>query len=381
MGDLRESLLRQQLQREISLARKLEAEGRHKEASVHYLRAGAIYRRLAVNYPKEKAEAMFSTASQYENLANLMKQAPTVAEAREISEDLYEKLIESLIVTSKPDLNWSDIGGLDEAKKVIKEAIILPFIKSKPPFVKSPRTILLYGPPGTGKTLLAKAACSSLQATFFEARASSLLSKYFGESTKLVSALFQKARKLQPSLIFLDEVDSLAIARGMELSEAGRRVLSQLLQEIEGFNTQTDERVIIMGATNKPWDLDEAIISRFRRKIYVPLPDFVARLDILRIHLNGAQLERQEMLQELAKRTENWSGRDLASLCQEAIMHMVREQNPGLHDLAGIQLERYTLKTRPLNWQDFEFAFSRIRPATSPKELERYEEWRREFGG
>ncbi|MEM5797888.1 MAG: ATP-binding protein [Candidatus Aenigmatarchaeota archaeon] len=380
MGDLRESLLKQQLHKEIATARTLEAEGKHKEAASHYVKAGAIYRRLAVNYPKEKAEAMFSTAIQYESLANVMKNKDVIQTAKETSEGLYEKLMESLIVTTKPDTGWNDIGGLEEAKKVIKEAIILPFIKSKPAFVKAPRTILLYGPPGTGKTLLAKAACNSLDAAFFEAKSSNLLSKYFGESNKLVAALFGKARKLQPSVIFIDELDALAVSRGKDTSEAGRRVLSQFLQEIEGFNTSED-KVVVMGATNKPWDLDEAMISRFRRKIYVPLPDYTARLDIFRIHLHGAQLASDALLHELARKTELWSGRDIASLCEEAIMHMVREQNPSLHDLSGVQIEKYNLKTRPITKQDFDFAFSKIKPTTTQKDIEKYEKWKDEFGG
>ena len=379
MGDLRESLLRQQLQRELAKARALEKAGKIKEAGVYYIKAGAIYRRLAYSAPKHRAEEMFHTASQYESLGNTIKKGEAVAEMKTISPEVYEGAIDSLIVSTKPDISWEQIGGLPDVKRTIKEAIILPFIQDKPPYIRSTRTILLYGPPGTGKTLLAKASSNTLNATFFEARLSTLLSKYFGESSKLVNALFTKARKLQPSVIFMDELDSVAGVRGTGMHEATRRVLGQILTEIEGFNTKKEDKVLIMGATNKPWDLDEAMISRFERKIYVPLPDERARKAIFKIHLEGAQLGFD--VSELVSRTEGFSGRDIAHVCQEAINLMVREMNPDLTELTPQQLEKYSLRSRPLALDDFEAALKTIRPATKPEELKRYEEWKRDFGG
>lgn len=263
---------------------------------------------------------------------------------------------------------------------MIKEAIILPFIHDKPPFIHSPRTILLYGPPGTGKTLLAKASSNILSATFFEARVSALLSKYFGESGKLVGALFDKARKEQPSLVFIDELDSIAVARSGSINEATRRVLGEFLTQIEGFNTKKEEKVLIMGATNKPWDLDDAIVSRFQRKIYVPLPDEKARKAIIRIHLEGADTSGID-LEGLVGKTQGFSGRDISSMCQEAVNIMVREQNPGLEELSSREVERYSLKYRALKPEDFEEALNRIRPAVSAQDVKKYEEWGKEFGG
>ncbi len=380
MGDLREQILRQELQKEIEKARKLEKLGKHDEAGKHYMKASAIYRRIAYNAPRARSEEMFDIASQYENLGTTIRKGGEIEKAREFAPDVYEKAINSLIITQKPETGWDDIGGLKEAKRVIKEAIILPFIHDKPPFIHSPRTILLYGPPGTGKTLLAKASSSTLNATFFEARISALLSKYFGESGKLVSALFDKARKEQPSLVFIDELDSIAVARSGSMNEATRRVLGEFLTQIEGFNTKKGEKVLIMGATNKPWDLDDAIVSRFQRKIYVPLPDEKARKGIFRIHLEGADASGID-LNELVKKTEGFSGRDIASVCQEAINSMVREQNPDLEELTSRQVEKYTLKYRALKPGDFEGALEKIRPAVSPQGIKKYEEWGKEFGG
>ena len=381
MESLRESLLRQELQRKLKIAKRLESEGKHDEASRKYMEASSIYRRIAVIAPREKAEGMFSAASQYESVSKTVRQGPELRKISKSEPELFQEAVSNLIVSQKPETTWEDIGGLKEAKSVIKEAIILPFIKDKPPFVKSQRTILLYGPPGTGKTMLAKASSNTLEATFFEAKVSSLLSKFFGESPKLVNALFDKARDMQPSLVFIDELDSVAVRRSGDTNEATRRVLGELLTQIEGFGAKGSDRVLIMGATNKPWDLDEAAVSRFQRKIYVPLPDERSRRGIFQIHLEGADVEGSRMIKELAGRTEGFSGRDIMGVCQEAVSAMVREMNPDLEGLTSKQIETYSLSTRRLSMADFEHALKKVRPATSKDDIRRYEEWKRDFGG
>ncbi len=378
--DLHQAILRQELQREIEEAKELEKKGKHRDAGEHYLRASAIYRRIAYDSPVGKAEEMFDMASQYEGFSKVLVNKARIRSMKDAPDEEKDKLIDSLIVSQKPDTDWNHIGGLEELKQEIKEAIVLPFVRGKPMYVKAPRTILLYGPPGTGKTLLAKASCNTLNATFFEARISSLLSKYFGESNKLINALFAKAKKMQPSLIFMDELDSIAVSRDSNVDESTRRVLGQLLTEIEGFNTNQQDTILIMGATNKPWDLDDAIVSRFQKKIYVPLPDLVARKIILQIHLEGADISRID-LSRLAERTEGFSGRDISNLCQEAIIKMVRETNPNLENLTVRELESYSLGHRPLTEEDFEEAFSKIKPSAQAGSIEKYEEWKRQFGG
>ncbi|RLI97979.1 MAG: ATP-binding protein [Candidatus Aenigmatarchaeota archaeon] len=381
MNSLRESVLRQELRKELDAARRLEQKGKHDEASRHYMKASAIYRRIAYVVPRQKSEEMFSASSQYESLSKTVKHGPELRKMSKSEPELYEEAVSNLIVSERPDVEWDQIGGLEEAKSVIKEAIILPFVKEKPPFVRSQRTILLYGPPGTGKSMLAKASSNMLEATFFEAKVSTLLSKYFGESPKLVNALFNKARSMQPSVIFIDELDSVAVRRSDNSNEATRRVLGELLTQIEGFGSSNDDKILVMGATNKPWDMDDAALSRFQRKIYVPLPDELSRRDIFEIHLNGAQLEGDGMLKELGKRTKGFSGRDIRNVCQEAISAMVREQNPDMDTLSSKQIESYVLKSRKLTMDDFEKALAKVRPASSKDDLQKYEEWKREFGG
>lgn len=373
MGELRMSLLKQQLQRETDLAKELEAEGKSKDAVAHYQRAATIYRRMAYISPRDNAESFFNSASQYEKKSNVMRGTTPYTRAKS------PEAVESMVISEKPTTSWDDIGGLKDVKSEVREAITLPMIEGKPAFVESPRTILLYGPPGTGKTLLAKAASNTLDANFFEAKTSALLSKYFGESSKIIEALFRRAKEDEPSIIFMDEFDSVMVSRDSDVNESTRRVISQLLMEIEGFSSGGGDKTILIAATNKPWDLDDAMISRFQRKIHVPLPDKGAREEIFGIHLKGAELDGITA-RELAGRSEGYSGRDVSNVCREAIMTMVREENPGLEDLSVKQIEKYKMNYRSLTNEDFEKAFSKVKRTVNEKTLRRYDEWGEEMG-
>ena len=355
MDDLRKQILKQELSRESELAKNLEAQGKAEQASTHYMKAASISRILGHKQILEKTDN------------------------QENDEKEIEKSVETLIVTQKPDTTWEDIGNLDEAKRVLKESIILPFIENKPDFVRSTKTIMLYGPPGTGKTLLAKAASNTLNASFFEARASELLSKYYGESSKLFSQLFDFARKKQPSIIFMDEIDSVVLSREGDIHEATRRIVGQLLSELEGFSTKKEDKVIFIGATNRPWDLDEALLSRFERKIYVPLPDEKSREIIFKIHTKGAELDGISFT-DLARKTQNFSGRDISNVCREAIMNMVREEN-SLEQIDSEKLADFSLRYRKLNSADFETALLKIKKQSTELDLKRFVEWAEEFGG
>ena len=358
--DIRKELLEQEMKRNIEKAKELQSEGRGQEAGEYYQKALSISKLIGEEkFNPEKENKV------YGKLEN----------GKEI-----ESVIETLIVNQKPDTKWEDIGNLEEAKKTIRESIILPLIQNKPEFVKSAKTILLYGPPGTGKTLLAKAASNTLNANFFEAEASSLLSKYYGESSKLFSSLFKAAREKQPSIVFMDEIDSVVLSREGEMHEATRRVIGQVLSELDGFRTKKEDKVIFIGATNRPWDLDEAFLSRFERKIYVPLPDLEARKGIFKIHLAEVGIDGISF-EDLSNKAGNFSGRDISNVCKGAIMGMVREQNPGLEGLTSIELNKYSLKYRKLSEKDFGWAFQKIKKPITKQDLERFEKWEEEFGG
>jgi SpoVK/Ycf46/Vps4 family AAA+-type ATPase len=177
----------------------------------------------------------------------------------------------------------------------------------------------------------------------------------------------------------MDEFDSIMVSRDSGIQESTRRVVSQLLTEIEGFSSAKGEKLIMMSATNKPWDLDDAMISRFQRKIYVPLPDKEAREMIFEIHLKGAVLHGMTE-KKLAEMSGGYSGRDIANVCKEAIMFMIREQNPKLEELTPTQIEKYAMKYRSLTKEDFDHAFSKVKKTVNEKTIRRYEEWGERLG-
>lgn len=293
-------------------------------------------------------------------------------------EDDYEEEVLQLI--HKSDVKWDQIGGLEDTKSAIKSAYALALAK-KPDGVQisSWRNLLLYGPPGTGKTLLAAATAGNLEATFFNVKVSSLLSKYFGESTKLISALYSVARRLSPAVIFLDEFESLTPSRGSGESGSERRIVSTLLAELDGLQGKDDDSfVMTICATNLPWLLDLAILSRFQRRIYIPLPDPAAREAILEIQLTRKGHSSQVTIKELVERTGGFAGREMEQVGQIAINNMIRRANPDLLKVVDGGLKKmiaYELRVEPLTNGDFESAFSQIKPLADSKVLRRYEIW------
>lgn len=294
------------------------------------------------------------------------------------SEDDYEEEVLQLI--HKSDVQWDQIGGLSDTKDAIKSAYALA-LAMKPDGVQisSWRNLLLYGPPGTGKTLLAAATAGNLQATFFNVKVSSLLSKYFGESTKLISALYSVARRLSPAVVFLDEFESLTPARGSGESGSERRIVSTLLAELDGLQAKDDDSfVLTICATNLPWLLDLAILSRFQRRIYVPLPDADAREEILKIHLTKKGHQTQMPVKELVRRTEGYAGREIEQLGQVAINQMIRRMNPDLLKVVdqGLDhLSKYQLKVEALSDADIETGFDQVKPLANTEVLQKYTEW------
>jgi len=289
-------------------------------------------------------------------------------------------MISGTIVTESPKVNWEDIAGLENVKQALREAIVLPI--AKPELFTGARRpwsgILLFGPPGCGKTLLAKAAATECKATFFSASSADLLSKWLGESEKLISALFKVARLKAPSLIFMDEIDSIATKRG-EGSESGgeRRVKTQLLSEIQGLKSTHDKPLLVLGATNRPWDIDNAMLSRFEKRVRVPLPDLKARTGIFKIHTEGVNTAlTEEDFIELAVRSEGYSGRDIANVCREVIMLPIREL-----DMAGLlENSDKEVNVRDITLNDFKKTLKKVKPMTNKALMKQYNDWALEFG-
>jgi SpoVK/Ycf46/Vps4 family AAA+-type ATPase len=279
---------------------------------------------------------------------------------------------------------------MENVKASLKYAMGLMLAKP-PEGVKfsPPSRFLLYGPPGTGKTLLASACARMLGATFFNVKASDLLSKYFGESTKLVSALFARARSeadTGTALVFIDEVDALSGERGGR-GESGpeRRILSTLLAELDGVSEKgRPSRVITMVATNRPWDIDRAILERFQKHVLVDLPDEPARRAVFAIHTEraGFRLADDVTLDSLAARTKGYSGRLISRVCMEAVDLMVRDMNSDVpkHVEDG-SIRGRELGVRPLAKKDFDTALGRHRPDPKEASLDPYKKWEERVGG
>jgi AAA+ superfamily predicted ATPase len=293
------------------------------------------------------------------------------------------------LVTSSP-ITWDQIGGLEDVKREIKLALALS-VARPPAGVQIPnwRNILFYGPPGTGKTLLAAATSNALRtnasdatrAVFFNVKVSSVMSKYFGESTKIVSELYGQARDASPAVIFLDEFESLAGHRDADDSGPERRILSTILAELDGLSEKgrKDIYVLTIAATNRPWDLDPAVLSRFEKKILIPLPDAETRRAILGILLEKKGFRAEAPLEELVEMTAGFSGREIERFVKEVTTRMIAETNAGLPALVDQGLEAvrsYQVRVRTLERGELAAAKRRITPQTTPEEMERYAGWK-----
>ncbi|OHT05174.1 Fidgetin-like protein 1 [Tritrichomonas foetus] len=294
---------------------------------------------------------------------------------RNIEPQMIEK-IENEILMSTSSTRWSDVAGLESAKQAVIEAIIYPMIHPEvfTGLRTPPRGVLFFGPPGTGKTMIAKALANEAGCTFFNISASSLTSKWVGEGEKLTRALFCVARVRSPSIVFIDEIDSLLTKRGDNDFEASRRVKTEFLLQFQGVSSGDDERILILGATNRPQDLDDAARRRFEKRIYIPLPDAATRKALIELLLKQCPSEiTQEQVEEIVKMTEGYSCADINSLFREAAIIPVR---------INMDIKNLNKKpdVRPMVFNDVMVAARKVKSSVSPESLKQYEEWDKEFG-
>ncbi|HDN75679.1 MAG TPA: AAA family ATPase, partial [Acidilobales archaeon] len=269
------------------------------------------------------------------------------------------------VLVEVPEVHWDDIGGLDDVKQQLREAVEWP-LKHPESYerlgIEPPKGILLYGPPGCGKTLLAKAVATESGANFIAVKGPEILSKWVGESEKAVREIFKKARTYAPAVIFFDEIDAIAPLRGAYAdTSVMERVVSQLLTEMDSIERLTN--VVVIAATNRPDLVDPALLrpGRFEKLIYVPPPDLKARIEILKVHTRKVPLSKDVDLGRIAELTEGYSGADLAALVREAALTALRED----------------INARHVTMEHFMKALKVVPPSLTKDMIKFYEEWGR----
>eukprot|EP00835_Amoeboradix_gromovi_P005409 NODE_505_length_7533_cov_0.471886.p2 type:complete len:421 gc:universal NODE_505_length_7533_cov_0.471886:2136-3398(+) len=412
------------LDKGIELAKQatlLDEQQKYAEASTTYTNA-LEYLMLAIKYEKNekmketiriKVQEYLKRAEQIKDHLNTerTKKGKAVSSQGQEADD-FKSNLNSVILQEKPNVKWDDVAGLEAAKESLKEAVILPirfphlFTGTRQPW----KGILLFGPPGTGKSYLAKAVATEANSTFFAVSSSDLVSKWMGESEKLVKSLFQMARDQRPSIIFIDEIDSLTTSRSDGESEASRRIKTELLVQINGVGVDNNQ-VLVLGATNIPWSLDPAVRRRFEKRIYIALPDLSARTKMVQIHIGDTPhtLDPSDF-QELGQMTDGYSGSDISVVVRDALMMPVRKIQSATHfkqvqakdrkdinkmkvywtpcspgdpnaiEKTWMEVQGDELLEPTLNIQDFYKAVQNNRPTVSKADLVEHEKWAQQFG-
>lgn len=311
------------------------------------------------------------------------KTRETIKNIRGIDESAADQIMNDIILKGD-EVRWDDIAGLEKAKNSLKETVVYPFLRPDlfSGLREPARGMLLFGPPGTGKTMLARAVATESKSTFFSISASSLVSKFLGESEKLVKALFLMAQALAPSIIFVDEIDSLLSTRSENGEhETSRRIKTEFLVQwsalqhaAAGKEREDSQRVLVLAATNLPWAIDEAARRRFVRRQYIPLPENATRKAHLKKLLSyQVHTINDDQFDELVELTQGFSGSDLTALAKDAAMGPLRALGEALLTTPREQI-------RPLGFEDFLSSLQTIRPSVSKEGLQEFEKWADMYG-
>lgn len=306
--------------------------------------------------------------------------------ARPGEEELVQ-VIEGDMNVGETSVSWNDIAGVEEAKRLLEEAVVYPVLM--PDYYQGIRRpwkgVLMYGPPGTGKTMLAKAVAAECNTTFFNISPATLTSKWRGESEKLIRVLFEMARHYAPSTIFIDEIDSLCGQRGGSGEhEASRRAKGTLLAQMDGVGVDAKKIVMVLGATNHPWDIDEAMRRRLEKRIYIPLPTREDRVELFRINTRTLKLSSDVDFEKLSNMLEGrfYSGADITNVARDAAM-MTMRRFMGKIDKSELKAHGGTIGKRvaeqPTTMDDFLTAIKKVPSSINADNIKKFEEWKKEF--
>lgn len=304
-----------------------------------------------------------------------------------IGEEELVQLIEADMHVGKMPITWDNIAGLEEAKYLLEEAVVYPVLM--PDYYQGIRRpwkgVLMYGPPGTGKTMLAKAVASECNTTFFNISPATLTSKWRGEGEKLIRVLFEMARHYAPSTIFIDEIDSLCGQRGgSDEHEASRRAKGTLLAQMDGVGVDSTKIVMVLGATNHPWDIDEAMRRRLEKRIYIPLPDHNDRVKLFKINTEALKLSPDVDFEKLSQVLEGhyYSGADITNIVRDAAMMTMRrymkEADKTMLKERAAEVGRLVAE-QPTTMADFLAAINKVPSSINTDNIKKFEKWKKEF--